>query len=246
MAAKLDATPKPQGPAQIGDNSRAIEEAERVQLISIVNRVMKAEEAIEAARVPFDAARKERSKLIGLGKAAGFSAKEITARIAEMVQTPRDMAESAAREARHRKWLGILTPEQAAMFGDDKTPVEIKDEAHWKGEGYKAGLRQLVAKPPPECGERFVQAWMGEHERGLKEVTLANVPGAARLKPSVVGDPAEVGAKAAADFAEDNPEALAAQTPRTAIKAKQQAEVPDPEEVDKAARALKKKEGFLN
>jgi hypothetical protein len=185
----------PSTPAPIGDNSRHGEEEERVQLISFVSKLSQAEELIEQAKAPLKAAQKARSQIVGLAKAAGFTAKELERRMEEMNNPARDNPDRIARETRHRRWLGIIQPEQAEMQLGDKVPQEAKDEAHWKAEGYKAGLRQKSSTPPTECAERFVQAFMKEHERGLKEVLEANVPGGQRLRD-----------QAAADFKEDNPE----------------------------------------
>lgn len=191
MARKLSQTE----PAPIGHNSAEVEEANRVQLISIVSKLSAAEDAIEAAKAPLKAAQKARKQVIGLGKAAGFAAWELEARLAEMKRPTREMAEIAQREHKHRRWLGILDDEQVELMLGDKAPQEHKDEAHWSGEGLKAGLRQMPSTPPSECPERFVQAYMKAHERGLKEVLAANVPGNQRLRE-----------QAAADFAADEPE----------------------------------------
>lgn len=215
MAPRLSASPRKNkaaaparsGPAPIGDNSMHGEEAERVQLISIVSQLSAAEDAIEIAKGPLKSAQKKRSQIIGLGKAAGFTAKELQRRLEEMQNGTRENAEQEARERKHRRWLGIVEPDQSALMLGDSAPQEVKDEAHWKGEGYKAGLRLMAAKPPRECGERFCQAWLGEHSRGFTEATAANAPKQMR----------GVREQAAADFAEDNkpepgtPEAAAAE-----------------------------------
>lgn len=202
MAPRVPRTPRqaPQGAAaprtgQIGDNSAAVEEADRIQMISIVSKLSAAEDAIEAARLPLKAAQDQRKTIIGLGKAAGFTAGELKARLEEMKVPTREMAEKAAREHKHRRWLGILDADQAKLMLGPEAPQEAKDEAHFSGEGYKAGLRQMAATPPTEVPERFVQAYMKAHERGLKEVLTANVPGGHRLR-----------AQAEADFKADNPE----------------------------------------
>lgn len=182
-------------PATIGDNSMAGEEANRIQLISIVSKLSKADDDIEAAKAPLKLAQKSRKQIIGLGKAAGFPAYELEARLAEMKRPSREMAEIEEREHKHRRWLGILDDKQSELMLGDKVPADDRDEAHWAGEGYKAGLRQMSSTAPTECPERFTQSFMKAHERGLKEVLAANVPGGHRLA-----------AQAAADFAEDNPE----------------------------------------
>lgn len=232
MAPRLSASPRKNKPratapaparsATIGDNSMHGEEAERVQLISIVSQLSAAEDAIELAQAPLKAAQKKRSTIIGLGKAAGFTAKELARRLDEMKTGTRQNAELAAREHKHRRWLGILEPDQAALILGVQAPQEVKDEAHWKGEGYKAGLRQMEGKPPIECPERFVQPWLLEHARGLKEVLEANVPGGKR----------SVREQAAADFKADNPEAPEPGTPEAAAA--------DRKAVRKAKEALEK------
>lgn len=201
MANRVPRTPRqaPKGAAApravIGDNSEAVEEADRIQMISIVSKLSAAEDAIEEARAPLKAAQDRRKVIIGLGKAAGFTAAELKARLEEMKVPSRDMAERAARERKHRRWLGIIEPEQADLMTGTSAPQETKDEAHWAGEGFKAGLRQLQATPPTEVPERFVQAYMKAHERGLNEVLAANVPGQSRLAK-----------QAEEDYAADNPE----------------------------------------
>ena len=176
-----------------GHNSEAVEEADRIQLISIVSKLSAAEDAIETARAPLKAAQDHRKTIIGLGKAAGFTASELKARLEEMKTPTREMAEKAAREHKHRRWLGILDADQSKLMLGEETPQERKDEAHWAGEGMKAGLRQLSSTPPTECPERFVQSYMKAHEIGLKQVLEANAPGPLRQR-------------AEAEFKEDNPE----------------------------------------
>lgn len=175
----------------------AKEEAERVQLISFVSRLTQADAQIEEARAPLTAAQAERSKLVGLAKAAGFTAKELKARMEEMRTPTRKMASLVLREGKQRRWLGIVEPDQSDLLNGTAAPEEAKDEAHWKGEGYKAGLRLMMPKPPTECPERFVQPWMQEHERGYGEATAANAP---------KKTPKPVAQQAAEDFKEDNPE----------------------------------------
>lgn len=200
-------------PAPIGDNSGPHgEEAERDQLISIVSQLSAAEDAIELAKAPLKAAQKKRSTIIGLGKAAGFTAKELDRRLDEMRCGTRENAALVAREHKHRRWLGILEPDQAALILGDAAPQETKDEAHWKGEGYKAGLRQMAAKPVAECPERFVQAWLGEHSRGLKEVLTANTPRSMGVR-----------AQGAVDFQSDNPDVLPEPGSAAAKRAERQA-----------------------
>lgn len=193
MAPRLSAKTKPQSASipqrptpGIGDNAGPSgEEYERVCLISYVSRIVAERQKVETAKAPYETAKKSLNSMFKLAKAAlpETSREELERRIKEMESPTRDMAKDAARENRHRRWLGILDADQHALMLGDTAPAEAKDEAHWKGEGYKAGLRQLERGPPTECAERFVQPWMQEYDRGLKEVLEANAPKATR--PSV-------------------------------------------------------------
>lgn len=174
-------------------NSDAADEADRVQLISIVSKLSAAEDEIARAKGPYDAAKAARKKIIGLGKAAGFQAKELEARLAEMMEDSREQEARLEREAKHRKWLGIVRPDQPKLNLDGQTPEEVRDEAYWAAEGYKAGLRRLAATPPDGIPERFVQKWLSERARGAAEV------------PADHGE-VSVAEQARKDFAEDNPD----------------------------------------
>lgn len=235
----------------IGHNSgdqAAEEEAQRLQLQSIVIQVEKADEAVEKTKAPFDAAKKARNTIFRLAKAAGFMRQEIEARMEEMKAPTHENIAKAQREAKYRNWLGIVTPEQQDMFASTTTPAEVKDEAHWRAEGYKAGLRGLIAEAPEGCGARFVQPFLEGHESGTKDSLAAiavNAPKKmAEAKPKAEKPkPAEVVVavqkQAAEDFEADEAE-LAAQRGRP-----QRAEVPSPEEIDAQAKKLRAK-GFLD
>lgn len=203
-----------------GHNSKQAEEAERVQLLSVIAQVQRANEAVEAAKAPFDAAKKSRTTIFRLAKAAGFTRAEIEKRMEEMESPSTDMAIQAEREARHRRWLGILTPEQIKAFTDEGTPQEARDGVYFNGEGHKAGLRGLEAKPPKEVPERFVQEWMRGHESGTK----TSLEAIAAIAPKLTGGAQAVREQAKADFAADN--GVDPEIPS----------VPDPAEVDKAAK----------
>lgn len=202
-----------------GDNLHG-EEANRIQLISIVSKLSDADDKIEAAKLPLAAARKHRKTIIGLGKAAGFPAWELEARLKEMNIPSREMAVQAEREHRHRRWPGILDAQQSELMLGDKVPQDEKDAAHWAGEGYKAGLRQMSSTPPTECAGRFVQVFMKAHERGMNEVLTANAPkpiGSVREQAAADFKADEAAAKGPDDGFEASPEELAAIKPRAAV-----------------------------
>ena len=208
--------PKKNGLPPKTHNEDAQDEADRVQFISIVSKLSAADDEIERAKGPYDAAKAARKKIIGLGKAAGFMAKDLQARLDEMKADSRETEEAIERETKHRRWLGITRPDQPMLGLGSEAPQEVRDQAYWRAEGYKAGLRRLSATPPEGIPERFVQAWLEERARGAAEL---------HVEPDV---PLTVAEQARKDFAEDNgfeasEEELAAQKPRQAVEERREA-----------------------
>ncbi|HKT53954.1 MAG TPA: hypothetical protein VJP88_05850 [Caulobacteraceae bacterium] len=205
--------PKRTGPAPAGDNSARGEEAERVQLISFVAQLTQAEAEIESAKGPLKAAQKKRSGIVNLAKAAGFTAQKLKKRMEEMNRPSSENEADFAEETRHRRWLGITSPEQQKMHLEGNTPKESMDELDWQARGYRDGLRGLEAKPPEGCPPRMDQPYLKGHEKGRAESLAAIAANA----PKPLGTAAKVREQAAKDFAEDNkpepgtPEAAAAE-----------------------------------
>lgn len=202
--------------ADIGDNSMHGEEAERVALITYISKLTAQQAEIDKAKAPFDAAKKAMTQTFRLAKAAGFLRKDLERRLEEMSQSSADIAQEAVREAKHRKWLGILDEENTELILSDKAPQEVKDAAHWSGAGYRDGLRMKVREAPKECHARFLQDYLKGHDKGFHDATLANAPKPIPLSPAE---------QAKADFEADQAEA---------------------EAVDKAARALKNDPTFMD
>jgi hypothetical protein len=208
---------RPKTPPTIGDNSDAQDEADRVQFISVISKLSAADDEIERAKGPYDAAKAARKKIIGLGKAAGYAAKELEARLAELKEDSRKQEETIEREGKHRRWLGIIRPDQPSLGLGGEAPQEVRDQAYWRAEGYKAGLRRLSATPPDGIPERFVQAWLEERGRGAAEL---------HTEPDA---PLTAAEQARQDFAEDHPdfeaseEELSAQKPRQAVEERREA-----------------------
>jgi hypothetical protein len=138
-----------------------------------------------------------------------------------MAQSSGENARQSAREARHRKWLGITSPEQQKMHLEEGTPAEARDEEDWNTEGYKLGLRGRAAELPPTMDARFTQPFMKGHEVGFKAYLATLAENAPKPKGMTAE---EVAAKAAEDFAKDNPEI----------------------DVEKAARKLKNDPKFMD
>lgn len=209
-------------------NEDAQDEADRVQLIAIIAKLSEADAEIDKAMGPVKAARANRKRIIGLGKAAGFTAEELKRRLDEMGEDPREQEERIAREEKHRKWLGIVRPDQPKLGLGGDAPEEVRDEAYWKAHGYKHGLRRLSAELPEGMPVRFTQVWLGERARGAAEVPADHgdppagtntLEGGGCAPPIIVGD-ADAGFEATADE-------LAAQGPRKPVVERREAEDPE-------------------
>lgn len=221
LGGRRPASPKKNGapsPAA-GDNSNAADEAERIQLISFVNKLSRIDEEIVDLKAPLDSARARRKSIINLAGAAGFTAGELKERMGEMGKGSREMAEVEVRTSRHRRWLGIITPEQVEMHTGGNTPQEVRDEDYWRTEGFKLGLRGLAPTVPDTMEARFLQPFLQGHEAGTKVAMTA----IAETAPKLTGGAATVAAMADRDFRADNPEV----------------------DVDEAARKLKNDPKFM-
>lgn len=209
MARKLSDTPK-SDPAPIGHNSAEIEEANRIQFLSILAKLDDADAKIEEAAAAVSAARKVRKSIIGLAKQADIPEWQLKQRQDEMRRNTAENAQRIAAEARQRRWTGIITPEQMEMHLGGATPQEAMDAEDAKTEGFKAGVRGRAAVIPDGMHVRFHQDFLRGHEAGRAEYlkTLeANVPGKDRLS---------VREQAAKDFKADNPDAPEPGTPEAA------------------------------
>lgn len=217
MAAKIGSRSKPrQAPkpspsappreGKIGDNSAALEEAERVQLISFIGRIENAEIEVDKAKAPYDAAKKTLNSIKKLAHAAGFTSEEIKRRRAEMDMTPSEKVAFVARETRHRRWLRVIDEDQTKMHLEPGQPIEARDEMDWQARGYSQGLRGIPAQLPEGIPPRMDQFFLKGHEVGHKdymEALEANLPGKLTVRD-----------QAAKDFARDNPEVDVAKAAR--------------------------------
>ena len=159
---------------QPDDNVRAAYEAEQASLLSCVHQIMAAQrtaaaekavfdEKLAIIKAPLDAAKERVLELYRLAKAAKLNRDWIDTYIADMQKDTRQRVEDRKRENRHRSMLGI--GDQQDLFGDE-TPLEVKDEAYWKSEGYLAFQRGEPPKAPDVCPQRFVQAFLQGHNDG--------------------------------------------------------------------------------
>lgn len=203
MAKRLPKSDAPPADAKIGHNADVEDESNRVQFISIMNKLDAAEVEIEAARAVLKTKQGVRKQVIGLAKAAGIPEWQLKARQEELARPSFENVANVAAENKQRRWLGIVTPEQMEMHLGGGTPEEVRDEHDWKAEGFKAGILNKAATLPEGIPERFVQPYLQGHELGRNDYLLTLAKNVPKPKGKTAQQVAE---EAARDFKADNPE----------------------------------------
>lgn len=204
MAPRLRDT-KPKDPPTIGHNSAEVEEANRIQLLSVFAKYDAALGELELAQGPVRAARKKLASITGLAKQIGLPKWRLEQRHEEMQRPTHENADNIAAETRERRWLGIITPDQLSMRLDGNTPQEVIDEEDARTEGYKLGVRGKPATIPDTLNPRFHQPFLKGHESGWDDYILTLAENAPKSPGVTAASIVEgVRAQAAADFAEDN------------------------------------------
>lgn len=213
------ATPQPedQNPRAVpGNNAKAIEEAEKAQLLSFFFKLRAQQKKVDAAKAILDGEKAEMTDIFRLAKAAHFDRKELQALLDDSASNTKDLAESEQRRRRHREWVGLPNgASELDMFGEE-TPVEVRDAAWWGADGYRAGMRDDEPAPPKECAERFIQPWMQGYHRGAEDRKAAIATAAEAPPPAP--EPAAPAVEPKGDGFEMSEEELAAQKGRQDIR----------------------------
>lgn len=184
-AAKSAATRTDRSAVLADDNSKAMIEAERVQLISYIGKIQAANKRVAIKKAEMDAERAEATELYRGAKAAGFLRKELDALLADMGRNPRDLVEAEQRRRRFREVFNMPNGETALdLFGDENTPTEVKDQAYQRASGYQAGLRGDACEVPAEVPPRFVQAWTDGWGDGQAVIGQSFAKPAKKAKPA--------------------------------------------------------------
>lgn len=235
MAAKLSSEPKPKPgamsqPAGNGgdgralapeDNLKAVEEAERAQLISFVSRLVQQKRESKKAKDAYDTEKAKETEIFRLAKLASprFLRERLERYIGKLTggASSRDIAEEARVERQHEEWLNIPTGATQLDLFSDTTPIEVRDEAYWKAEGYLAYQRGDVCKPPQPCPARFVTVWTAGWNDGQSATIWAM--GKVSEAPAPVGHLADPAEQIGDDFEAPAAE-LEGQTTRKVVTAK--------------------------
>lgn len=172
-----------------------LEAAEKSQLISFLGRLRDALKIKADKKTAYDAAATSVNEIFALAKAAKFSRKELTELLADGAARNKDLVAAEERRRKLRTFVGLPVGDaQLDMFADEKVPDAEKDKAHWKMDGYRAGLAADEPKPPSECN--VPQEWMKSYHMGQAEnAKLTPAQAAEAATPEAEPTPGELQAK---------------------------------------------------
>lgn len=228
-------TPEEKAAAE-AEAKRAKEEAEGLQLMSVVAAVKKQRPNITKAR---DALKAEQDKLNDIFRAAKLQSKEFTRERIEDLERDsdparrRDIEEAEAIRYRFRKAMGLpvgLSDQEREL--EARLPEVERDAAHWFQAGYTAGVTGQFCEPPEACvraghDNKFAEG----HKAGMAVLVvdkgvLSGKPAAAPVKEETAAErrKREKAEEAAAREALSKPKPEAPETPsldpvQAAIKA---------------------------
>lgn len=153
-------------------------------------KIREANQGVEAARVPFDAARENLTAVIDearadLGKKK-YTRKRLMGYLEDLGSRLRNLL--AEEEQRHQDRLDLGLPvhgEQLSLsLGDPNTPAEAKDELYWEAEGFLLGRQGKINVIPEGCPPRFHQTVMKAAAKG-QELTQAEFLAAAEARKRI-------------------------------------------------------------
>lgn len=184
-AAKSAATRTDGSAVLADDNSKAMVEAERLQLISFVGKIQAQNKLVAVKKAEMDSERAVANELYRGAKAAGFLRKEIDGLLADLGRNPRALVEAEERRRRFRETFNLPNGDTALdLFGDEHTPTEVKDEAYQRAAGYMAGLRGDACDVPSEVPPRFVKVWTDGWGDGQAVIGQSFAKPAKKAKPA--------------------------------------------------------------
>lgn len=145
------------------------EEAEAIQLMSIVARIKQALPEVETARAALKGAQE---KVNDIFRAAKAQSKDFErGRIMELVEdskaeSRRDVTRNEAVRARFRRLMGLPVGDiaQDQLDLEARLPEVERDGQYWQSVGYTDGVSGAPSNPPMECvkaghGNRYDQGW---------------------------------------------------------------------------------------
>lgn len=178
-----------------GDNSRALKEAQQAQLLSYIAKLRAQQIPIDEAKAVLAEAKAQYDETMRLAGVAGFKKFELKELLEDLGAKRRDLSDQEQRRTEFRNWLGLPAGKSDEQLDlEARMPATARDEAFWRGDGYTAGLRGDVCKPPTDTGVH-AQAWMEEWGRGQAKLAMSLNP-----KPAIAPPPTEEREKTTAEL----------------------------------------------
>jgi hypothetical protein len=172
---------------------KAREEAETIQLMSVVARVKQALPEVEAARVVLKAAQDKVNSILLSAKA---QSKEFErGRIMDLVKDSspserRNVQHNEAVRARFRRAMGLPVGDisQEELELHHRLPPVEQDGQYWEGVGYTDGVSGADKDAPLECvkaghGNRYETGWTNGQKILALAMTKTKAPVAAPVEP---------------------------------------------------------------
>lgn len=155
---RKDAVDAPEPPSPAPADHNVGKPDEQALLLSHFDKLRRQEAVVAERKADYDAEKATMTDLFHVAKVDGFTRKELQALLDDSKAPRRNLVAEEERRAKLRAWLGLPIGTQGDLFAN--TPSEVKDEADFTGDGYAAGIRGDIGKPPAEVPARFVQPWM--------------------------------------------------------------------------------------
>lgn len=165
--------PAPRGPGSNPIPNGPTREEREALYLRHFNAIEAQEAVVEQAKAVFDGAKKNLNALRKTAQGDGIKL-GVFDRARELARLPKHEAVEEILLARdYQEWLGLgFLGEQ----GLDATPAAAMDELQAEAEGYLAGLRAELRKPPQDLGQQWHQAWMAGYDRGQERNVWALNP----------------------------------------------------------------------
>lgn len=158
---KITETVSTQTSPPMGDNRKAIEEAEAAQLLSFLAKLREKKGVVDKCKTTLKTAQDEFNEVIRLAKASSknFTRERLIELLTDMSspQLRRNLTESEMIRARFRRACGLPVGDEGSQQDlEDRMPETAKDQMHYRAIGYTMGLVGEDCKAPEGTPPQFL------------------------------------------------------------------------------------------
>lgn len=206
-ARKANFTPSTSAPprdAKPGDNAKAIEEAEAAQLLSYLAKAREKKGVKDKCAAALKAASDELNEVFRLAKGASpnFTRQRMVELMTDMSspQLRKSIEADEAIRARFRRVCGLPVADEGRQTDlEDRMPEAAKDQMHYRGLGYTAGLAGENGTPPAFIPTNFNPDWGAGWKDGQAALISAKIKASEIPPPAPKRDPKPEPEKSLAD-----------------------------------------------